>query len=157
MRHHHTFGKLVAKLYLIHLCFLVLTLLLLRNLAAALFVPLIYLCVLFWIGFTYTGRSAMPPLAILAAGYCSQLPSLICSLVIIGGKLADHNTLSVYDFTAQVWQTPFTPLFPFLPHLSFLNTPLYFWVILVLPLVLPMILAGGALLKTGLINRTARN
>lgn len=153
----HSFRKLIINLFLLHFCFILLTPLLLAELYLARLGLIIYLSLLIYTGFSGTKKMIKPALYAFKAGCISQLPGILPSLVVIVGILTKHTTPDALDFAAQVWQAPFASLFPFLPRTWLCETPLYYWVTILLSFLLPLFPSAGAFINCKLANQRAKN
>ena len=137
---------MAGNLFLIHLLFILLTPLILYLAYFSAVLPLCYVLLLFIIGIRRSHTINISPLKVLAAGYLSQLPGIIPSIFVIIKVLLPFPAV-VFEFLVQVWQTPFYPIYPFLPRSSVADIPLYFMVNLVISLLIPLIPAAGAYLS----------
>lgn len=142
--------KLALLLFLVHFTFIFLAPLFLENFLLSLALPLIYPAVLFLLGFGFFLELKKPVPTVLLAGYLSQLPGIICAVIILLGKAGKFLIPEALDFFIQIWQAPFAPLFPFLPRIQLWEIPLYYLMTLALSFFLPLFPAGGALLKAKL-------
>lgn len=152
-----SFRELFIILSLIHFCFILLTPMLLQNLYLARLGPLAYLSVLVCTGFISAKKMRQPALYAFLAGCLSQTPGIISSLVVIVEILSKYEMPDAFDFAAQVWQTPFAPLFPLLPRIRLIDVPFYYWVTLLLSFVLPLFPASGAFINCKLPNQRVKN
>lgn len=137
------FILIAGNLFLIHLLFILLTIMMLHLGRFSLVTPFCYTLVLFLVGLQRTRTLDSPPLTILAAGYLSQLPGIIPGFLILTEDLWPFD-LEVFEFIAQIWQTPLYPLYPILPRTSYLDIPLYFLVTITASFILPLIPTAGA-------------
>ena len=134
---------MVNSLFLLHILFILLTLPMLYLGRFSSFLPFCYALVLFLTGLHRNRALDIPPLTILAAGYLSQLPGIIPGIIILTKGLWPFG-LEVFEFVAQIWQTPLYPLYPFLPRTSYHDLPLYFLVTITASFIIPLIPALGA-------------
>ncbi len=81
------------------------------------------------------------------AGAVAQLPGIISALVDFAGYSRGIITPEAFDFTAQVWYSPFAPLFALLPRVQYDSVPLYFLVTLLLPFIIAPLPMCGLLLR----------
>ena len=63
------------------------------------------------------------------------------------------TTPEAFDFTAQVWYSPFAPLYALLPRVQYDSIPLYFLVNLLLPFIIAPLPMCGLLLRRSLPGR----
>jgi hypothetical protein len=140
------FFGIAGNLFLIHLLFIIITLITLQLRRFSVITPFCYLLVLFLAGWRCHNRLSISPLTTLAAGYLSQLPGIIAALLIITGELWPSD-LAVFEFIAQIWQTPLYPLYPLLPRAAYGDVPLYFLITINASFVLPLIPAAGSSLS----------
>lgn len=138
------FLSIAGNLFLIHLLFILLTIMMLHLGRFSLITPFCYALVLFLVGLQLTRTLDIPPLTTLTAGYLSQLPGIIAAIFIFTRDLWPFG-LEVFEFVAQIWQTPLYPLYPILPRTSYHDIPLYFLVTIIASFVLPLITAVGSL------------
>ncbi|AFV11544.1 putative membrane protein [Thermacetogenium phaeum DSM 12270] len=137
---------LIKKLFGLHICFILITPLLLTFNRFSIGGPLAYAAILFWVGFRRTEKFLKPLRTTLLAGYFSQLPGIIITLIIMAGNRLPFAN-DAFDFLIQIWQTPLSPIYPLLPRTSLLGIPLYFCLTLTASFLLPLIPAGGAYLS----------
>jgi len=128
----------------------------LNFLTVSFIIWLIYLSLLFLLGYRQAANKNRPLASSFIGGAFGQLPAIILSLVTIGGifsgsyfKLTIFNT---YDFFLQVWHTSLAPLFTLLPSSSMLGISLYYWVTISASFFYPLVLFLGAVF--GFISRT---
>lgn len=141
-----SFLALSKYLFLLHLIFIFITLLLLTLGRFSLVGPFIYFFILILVGVRKAHRVKVSPLTVLAAGYLSQLPGIIPALIIFTEKLLPFNN-DAFEFVVQIWQTPIYPLYPLLPRTSYWDIPLYFLISLTVSFILPLLPAIGACLS----------
>ncbi|HAG10518.1 MAG TPA: hypothetical protein DCK76_03840 [Desulfotomaculum sp.] len=148
--------RFILFLYLLHFGFICLTVVTLNLLAVSFIVWLIYLSLLFYLGYRHASNKNRPLASFFLCGAFGQLPAIILSLLIAGGifsgsyfKLTIFNT---YDFLLQVWHTSLAPLFTLLPSSSILEIPLYYWVTIAASFFYPLVFFLGAVL--GFFSRT---
>jgi hypothetical protein len=140
--------RLIFCLYTIQILSIALTSLVVSGSYLALLWPLLFVLVQLLLGWCGAGRfSVKPPVPVLLAGLTAQAPGIISALVIIKGILAGATSPDAFDFTIQIWCSPFTPLFALLPRTQYHGVPLYFLVTLLLPFVAALLPACGALLR----------
>ncbi|MFY9139737.1 MAG: hypothetical protein WAO30_03090 [Thermacetogeniaceae bacterium] len=142
-KHLSTLLSMTWNLILIHLLFILLTPLILHLGYFSAVLTLCYVLVLFIIGLQRSHALNISPLKVLAAGYFSQLPGIIPSIFVIFKDLFPFPVV-VFEFLVQIWQTPFYPVYPFLPRTSVADIPLYFMVNLIISLIIPLLPAAGA-------------
>ncbi len=133
----------VRKLFFLHLIFILLTLPVLYLGRFSIFLPIFYVFVLFSQGIAQNYKIGFSPFKMLAVGTLSQLPGIISGFFILTASIWTFN-LEPFEFTAQIWQTPFYPFYPLLPHIIYHDIPLYFHVTAIISFVLPLIPAIGA-------------
>lgn len=153
---HSSWRRVSFRLLLLHLAAIAITLVSLAYQGLAALIPFIYPVILLITGLAAGLRKSFTPGQSLLAGILGQAPGLICSALIIPGLLRKLATPDVFDFLLQLWQTPFTPLYPMLPQWQILGTPLYYWISAWLPFVIPLIPAAGTCLGFHL-NQKVRN
>lgn len=139
----HTFLSMAKKLFLIHLLFIIIAIIMLHFGRFSIISSLIYVPVLFLAGLQGTRILKTEPLTTLTAGYLSQLIGILPSFFILTKGLWDFS-IEPFEFIVQVWQTPLYPLYPILPRTSYFDMPLYFFVTITASFVLPLIPALGA-------------
>ncbi|HHY30560.1 MAG TPA: hypothetical protein GX520_07735 [Syntrophaceticus sp.] len=137
---------MVRNLFLLHLLLIILTLPVLYLGRFSSCLPFLYVLVLFLMGLLRNRTMGIPPLTVLAAGYLSQLPGIIPGFFILTEDLWPFG-LEVFEFIAQIWQTPLYPLYPLLPHAIYHDIPLYFLVTVTASFIIPLIPAAGAWLS----------
>lgn len=149
MRQQITFLRLIFYLYTAQCLSIVLTPLALSGAyLLALLWPLLFMLVQALLGWYGAGRfCAKPSVPVLLAGVTAQMPGIISALVIIRGIFAGSTNPDAFDFTIQIWYSSFTPLFAFLPRMQYHGVPLYFLVTLLLPFIVALLPACGALLR----------
>lgn len=139
--------KYILFLYLLHFSFIFLTFIFLRYITVSLVFLFVYGMLLFSGGLWLTKKKKRPVVFALFSGIFSQLPAIILSLLILTGILTgtyDSSTIfETFDFLLQVWHTTLAPLFPFLPSLKWLGTPVYYWVTIAFSFIYPLILVLG--------------
>ena len=127
--------QLIISLYITQFLFIALTPQALSSPRLAIFWPLLFISVLVLLGWHAAGRfSGRQALLALLAGTAAQLPGIISALIILIGNSRGFTTPDAFDFTAQIWYSPFAPLFAMLPRIQYDGAPLYFGVNLLLPL-----------------------
>jgi hypothetical protein len=140
--------RLILFLYLLHFCFIGLTVITLNFLTASLIIWLIYLSLLFLLGYKLAAHKKSPLARSFFIGALGQFPAIILSLLItagiFSGSYSKLTIFSTYDFLLQVWHTSLAPLFIFLPSFSMLGIPLYYWVTIAASFFYPLVFFLGA-------------
>jgi len=139
-----SFVQLISSLYIAQVLFIALTPQALSISWLAIAWPLLFIAVQVLLG-RHAARSATKRLALLTllAGVAAQLPGIISAVVILHGYFKGFTTPDAFDFTTQVWYSPFAPLFALLPRVQYDGAPLYFLVNLLLPFIIaPLPLCG---------------
>ena len=151
--------RFILFLYLLHICFICLTVMTLNFLTASFIIWLIYLALLFFLGYRQAANKNRPLVSSFIGGAFGQLPAIILSLITITGifsgsyyRLLVFNT---YDFLLQVWHTSLAPLFTLLPPSSMLGIPLYYWVTISASFFYPLVLFLGAVFGFFLRTKTS--
>lgn len=148
--------RFILFLYLLHFCFICLTVVTLNLPTASFILWLIYLSLLFFLGYRLAANKKRPLAASFLIGASGQLPAVILSLIIIAGIFSGgYHRLFVfdsYDFLLQVWHTSLAPLFTLLPPLRILEIPLYYWVTIAASFFYPSVFFLGAVF--GFFSRT---
>jgi len=141
------FWRLVGYLYMAQVLSIALTPLVLFSSGLAILWPLLFVTVQVWLGWLSAARiTNRPALQAAAAGVLAQLPGIISALVIFKGIANGYTTPDAFDFTIQIWYSAFARLSALLPHVQYGSVPLYFLVTLILPFIIPLLPACGALL-----------
>jgi hypothetical protein len=145
------FVQLIISLYITQVLFIALTPQALSSPRLAIFWPLLFIAVQVLLGRHAAGSaSKRQTLPALLAGAAAQLPGIISALVILDGYSKGFTTPDAFDFTTQVWYSPFAPLFALLPRVQYDGAPLYFLVNLLLPFIIaPLPLCGYLLRRNG--------
>lgn len=146
MQQRKLFLRLIINLYAAEAVFIALTPLALSCSRLAIFWPLLFLAVQVLLGW-HTAKTNLSPLTSCLAGAAAQLPGIISALVDFVGYARNISTPEAFDFAAQVWASPFAPLFPLLPRTQYNSVPFYFLVTLVLPFVIAPLPMCGLLLR----------
>jgi hypothetical protein len=140
--------KFILFLVVLHFGFIFLTFIFLRYRIISLVPLFFYGMLLFYGGFWLTKKKKGTVMFALCCGIFSQLPAIFLSLIIlIGISTGISNSLTVFetfDFLLQVWHTTLAPLFPFLPSLKWLGTPLYYWFTVAFSFIYPLVIVLGA-------------
>jgi hypothetical protein len=140
---------LIISLYIAQVLFIALTPQVLSISWLAIVWPLLFIAVQVLLG-RHAAGSAPKRLTLLTllAGAAAQLPGIISAVVILDGYFKGFTTPDAFDFTTQVWYSPFAPLFALLPRVQYDGAPLYFLVNLLLPFIItPLPLCGYFLRK----------
>ncbi|MDD4359165.1 MAG: hypothetical protein PHX16_00330 [Syntrophaceticus sp.] len=146
---------MAKTLFLLHLLFIIITIMMLYFGRLSIIVPLIFVLALFLAGLHGCRTLDVGPLITLTAGYLSQLIGILSSFFVLTEGVWDFS-IEPFEFIAQIWQTPLYPLYPILPRTSCFDFPLYFVVTITASFVLPLIPALGASLSrlfTGIRNK----
>jgi hypothetical protein len=139
---------LIINLYIVQVLFIALTPLALSIPRLAIIWLLLFIAVQALLGWLAAGRiSERPALLSLSAGVAAQLPGIISALTILTGYSRGIITPDAFDFTTQVWYSPFAPLFALLPRVQYDFVPLYFLVNLLLPFTIAPMPMCGLLLR----------
>ena len=139
---------MIINLYIVQVLFIALTPQALSNPRLAIIWPLLFIAVQVLLGWLAAGRiSERPALLSLSAGVAAQLPGIISALTILTGYSRGIITPGAFDFTTQVWYSPFAPLFALLPRVQYDFVPLYFLVNLLLPFTIAPMPMCGLLLR----------
>jgi hypothetical protein len=142
------FVQLIINLYIVQVLFIALTPLALSIPRLAIIWLLLFIAVQALLGWLAAGRiSERPALLSLSAGVAAQLPGIISALTILTGYSRGIITPDAFDFTTQVWYSPFAPLFALLPRVQYDFVPLYFLVNLLLPFTIAPMPMCGLLLR----------
>ena len=139
---------MIINLYIVQVLFIALTPLALSIPSLAIIWLLLFIAVQALLGWLAAGRiSERPALLSLSAGVAAQLPGIISALTILTGYSRGIITPDAFDFTTQVWYSPFAPLFALLPRVQYDFVPLYFLVNLLLPFTIAPMPMCGLLLR----------
>lgn len=140
--------KFILFFVFLHFSFIFLTFIFLRYRIISLAPLFVYGMLLFFGGFWLTKKKNRAVVFALCCGVFSQLPAIFLSLIILIGILTGaSNSLTVFetfDFLLQVWHTTLASLFPFLPQLKWLGTPLYYWFTVFFSFIYPLVIVLGA-------------
>jgi hypothetical protein len=139
----HALFSMAKKLFLLHLVFIIITVIMLNFGPLAIISSLIYILALFLAGLQGTRIHKTEALTTLAAGYLSQIIGILSSFFVLTKSLWNFS-IEPFEFIAQIWQTPPYPLYPLLPPTSYFDMPLYFFITITASFVLPLIPALGA-------------
>ncbi len=146
----------ILFLYLLHFGFISITAATLNFLTVAFIVWLIYLSLLFFLGYKHASNKNRPLASSFLCGAFGQLPAIILSSITIAGILSgsyfELTIFNTYDFMLQVWHTSLAPVFTILPSSSMLEIPLYYWVTVSASFFYPLVFFLGAVL--GAFSRT---
>ncbi|MGD0622552.1 MAG: hypothetical protein ABSA82_08850 [Thermacetogeniaceae bacterium] len=120
MKQLRAFVQLIINLYIVQVLFIALTPLALSIPRLAIIWLLLFIAVQALLGWLAAGRiSERPALLSLSAGVAAQLPGIISALTILTGYSRGIITPDAFDFTTQVWYSPFAPLFALLPRVQY--------------------------------------
>ncbi len=139
---------LIINLYIAQVLFIALTPLALSSPCLATIWPLLFIAVQVLLGWLAASRMpGRPALPAFLAGTTAQLPGIISALIILTGYSRGIITPGAFDFTTQVWYSPFASLFALLPRVQYDGVPLYFLVNLLLPFAIAPMPMCGLLLR----------
>ncbi|HAU30965.1 MAG: Putative membrane protein [Desulfotomaculum sp. 46_296] len=148
--------RTILFLYLLHFFFICLTVVTLNLITASFITWLIYLSLLFLLGYKHAANKNRPLASSFIGGAFGQLPAIILSLIIIAGIFSGSYyrlfVFDAYDFLLQVWHTSLAPVFTLLPSSSMLGIPLYYWVTIAASFFYPSVFFLGAVF--GFLSRT---
>ncbi|HBI26415.1 MAG TPA: hypothetical protein DDY25_01635, partial [Peptococcaceae bacterium] len=111
----HAFFSMAKTLFLLHLLFIIITIMMLYFGRLSIIVPLIFVLALFLAGLHGCRTLDVGPLITLTAGYLSQLIGILSSFFVLTEGVWDFS-IEPFEFIAQIWQTPLYPLYPILPR-----------------------------------------
>ena len=146
---------MISSLYITQVLFIALTPVALSCPRLAMFWPLLFIVVQVLLGRRAAGSASnKQTLLALLAGLAAQLPGIISAVIILDGYSKGFTTPDAFDFTTQVWYSPFAPLFALLPRVQYDGAPLYFLVNLLLPFIIaPLPLCGYLLCRNATNDR----
>ena len=139
---------MIIYLYATQVVFIALTPLALSCPRLAIFWPLLFIAVQVLLGWQTAGRDLEQagPAGFIGRG-SGPTAGIISALVDFAGYSRGIITPEAFDFTAQVWYSPFAPLFALLPRVQYDSVPLYFLVTLLLPFIIAPLPMCGLLLR----------